>query len=150
MKPADGCEANLAFDPKNCGACGNVCPMNMPGCNMGVCAMGCLNGMLPPPVCTAGVDPETQSKYVLCQADCNQAWISANTGGNYHAQQICQLYGYSTLGRYGGTCGNVCGYCQAQTSCMATGNQNFDGGGTCGQDQFGPIICFTVMWQCLR
>jgi hypothetical protein len=33
----DGCEQDLTFDPKNCGACGNVCPPNMAYCASGVC-----------------------------------------------------------------------------------------------------------------
>jgi hypothetical protein len=38
--PTDGCEAALATDPKNCGACGNVCPMggNGASCMNGVCS----------------------------------------------------------------------------------------------------------------
>ena len=32
---ANGCEANTATDPKNCGGCGNVCPNGV--CNGGVC-----------------------------------------------------------------------------------------------------------------
>jgi len=37
--PMNGCESNLSYDPKNCGKCGNVCPMNLPGCNMGQCSV---------------------------------------------------------------------------------------------------------------
>jgi hypothetical protein len=38
MDPATGCESKLSNDPKNCGACGNVCPMNLPGCQKGMCS----------------------------------------------------------------------------------------------------------------
>ena len=33
----DGCEAQLLFDAKNCGACGMVCPQNAAFCVNGVC-----------------------------------------------------------------------------------------------------------------
>ena len=36
----DGCEATVASDPKNCGACGVVCPMNKASCSNGVCVVG--------------------------------------------------------------------------------------------------------------
>jgi len=35
--PKNGCEVNLATDANNCNGCGNVCPMNMPSCDNGVC-----------------------------------------------------------------------------------------------------------------
>ncbi|MSP62847.1 MAG: hypothetical protein EXR72_21445 [Myxococcales bacterium] len=35
---ANGCEANLLGDAKNCGMCGNVCPNNLANCSGGVCA----------------------------------------------------------------------------------------------------------------
>ncbi len=36
---ANGCEVYLAGDAKNCGACGNACPMNMPFCSMSQCTL---------------------------------------------------------------------------------------------------------------
>ncbi len=33
----DGCEADTTSDVNNCGACGNVCPMNTPFCIKGMC-----------------------------------------------------------------------------------------------------------------
>ena len=30
-------------------------------------------------------------------------------------------------------------------------NTKFDGGGmNCGNDMLGPILCFTVQWECLK
>ena len=36
----NGCEVQTDSDPKNCGACGNVCPMNTPSCANGQCVIG--------------------------------------------------------------------------------------------------------------
>ena len=49
-----------------------------------------------------------------------------------------------TLADWGGTCGNVCGYCQGGTSCNSLGNMNFDGGG----DSNFPQLAVTVHWLC--
>ncbi len=107
-----------------------------------------------PDVCEGGNDPGTGSPWVVCAADANSAWVSANSSGNYHPELICQQLGYATVGQWGGTCGNVCGYCEGATSCMATGQQIFDfgawqGAGNCGADGLGQIMCFTVMWTCV-
>ena len=107
-----------------------------------------------PQVCTQGNDPGTNAPWVVCEANADEAWISANTQGQFHPVLICQDLGYDTVGQWGGTCGNVCGYCQGGTSCNNTGNKNFDhgnwnGSGNCGQDNLGPIICQTVMWTCV-
>jgi hypothetical protein len=136
-------------DSSNCGGCGNVCKA---ACVGGVCgAGGCLNnGLSPPAACTAGFDTETGSNWVVCTADCSKAWISANTGGTYHATQVCNTLGYGTLAAYGGTCGNVCGYCQAATTCSAPGTEKFDNAGNDGTDQYGQKLSFTVTWQCAK
>jgi Concanavalin A-like lectin/glucanases superfamily len=39
--PGNGCELDVTADPKNCGACNNVCPQNLPVCKAGQCVMGC-------------------------------------------------------------------------------------------------------------
>ncbi|MBK6919995.1 MAG: DUF4215 domain-containing protein [Deltaproteobacteria bacterium] len=107
-----------------------------------------------PNVCDGGVDPGSGAAWVVCAADANSAWISANSAGNYHPVQICQSLGYDNVGQWGGTCGNVCGYCEGPTSCGATGQQYFDNGawggvGNCGADGIGQILCITVMWTCV-
>jgi hypothetical protein len=107
-----------------------------------------------PSACTTGSDPFTSAPWVVCSASDTEIWLSHNTGGNggvYHAQYICQQLGYPTLAQYGGTCSNVCGYCQSTSSCSAPGNRSFDGGGTsCGSDAYGQKLCYTVMWRCTR
>ncbi len=96
-----------------------------------------------PAQCQTGVDANTSSPWVVCSADANTAWISANDRGTYNALAICNSLGYATVSRYGGTCGNVCGYCQGATSCSSPGNKTFDGGG-------GPAtnLRITVQWEC--
>jgi cysteine-rich repeat protein len=81
--------------------------------------------------------------WVICSADGDTAWISANTGGTYQADLICEMLGYSFVADQGGTCGNVCGYCEGNTSCMNLGNMNFDGGGGNPSN-----LSFTVHWLC--
>jgi cysteine-rich repeat protein len=108
-----------------------------------------------PPVCTEGTDPGTDAPWVVCESNPDFAWISANAEGQFHPVAICESLGYNTVGQYGGTCGNVCGYCQGATSCMAPGNKQFDfgawnGNGNCGADGLGPIICQTIHWTCVN
>jgi Cys-rich repeat protein len=43
--PKNGCEANLSFDSKNCGACGKVCDQQNPACAQGQCG-GAFGGLL--------------------------------------------------------------------------------------------------------
>jgi hypothetical protein len=144
----NGCEVNLQTDASNCGTCGNRCSGS---CNAGSC--GCLSGgRLPPNRCVTGTDPFTGAPWIICRADCNTAWVNANSSGRYHANFICQQLGYRTLGNWDGTCGNVCGYCEGSTSCSANGNERMGRteGPNCGSDSNGGIYCNTVMWQCLR
>jgi len=102
--------------------------------------------------CEGGTDALTGIDWVVCTADANEAWVSHADpgGGQLHAQQICNSLGYSTLGSFGGTCGNVCGYCEGATSCESHGSQTYDGAGACGNDGAGQILCNTVQWQCLN
>jgi hypothetical protein len=146
--------ASTKTDSANCGACGNVCPPALPVCDEGMCssASGCLlGGHNPPTSCTLGKDPQTGDPWVVCTADCTQAWISCTTasGGHYHATEICNQLGYGTVAQYGGNCGDVCGYCST-SSCNAPGTEKFDMSGSCGMDANGQILCFTVTWLCTK
>lgn len=105
--------------------------------------------------CDTGNDPGTASPYVVCEADENQAWISADNIGKYHAELICQEAGYRTVSVWSGTCGNVCGYCQGTTSCENPGAgpeiagrlwSAYNG----GTDELGPMIHRTVQWRCVK
>ena len=103
--------------------------------------------------CTSGTDAWTGSPWVVCAVSGTHAWLSANSGGNYHIDKICQSLGYSTSGQWGGTCGSVCGYCQGGTTdCTQPGTERYDDGNNannCGSDANGPLWCNTVQWQCL-
>lgn len=103
-----------------------------------------------PAVCTAGNDPTTMAAWVVCAADADTAWVSANVAGVYHVDQICQQLGYSQMSQHGGNCGSVCGYCEPATSCESPGRRFFDGGGDCGVDAQGRTECFTVTWECVH
>ncbi len=104
----------------------------------------------PPNVCSGGNDPQTGSPWIVCRSDANTTWVSANNGGFYHVTEICKQLGYNNVIAYGGTCGNVCGYCESATSCGSNGREVYDGAGGCSFDANGLIICYTVMWECMR
>ena len=109
-----------------------------------------------PEACDSGADQGTGSPWVVCEADENRAWLSADNGGQYHAELICQELGYSSVGVWGGTCGNVCGFCQGPTDCDNPGldpeernTRSWDAfnGGT---DALGRMIQQTVQWTCVK
>jgi hypothetical protein len=149
------------IDPQNCGGCGIpcngtcynsvCCPNNQIYCK-GMCqnASNCY-----PTPCTAGKD-KTGSDYVICAMDSTGAWIAGNNDGNgctYGALAICQSYGFSKVTRWGGTCGNICGYCGKYTCqnqqgvyTLGGGYTTFDSGG--GNPQMGANISCTVHWEC--
>ena len=101
--------------------------------------------------CQTGTDPFTGAAWTVCSATATGAWITAAPGGGrYHALYICNQLGYANLGRFGGTCGAQCGYCTGGNSCTnPQANTTFDNGGSCGSDANGPILCFTVHWECV-
>jgi hypothetical protein len=153
--PDGGTDASLGaqvcvdpwLDRFNCGACGTVCPSTKPLCRNGQCVVGGCGAN----ICQSGGDVTNAAlTWVVCQADCTQAWVSMLSagGGSYHAEYICQQLGYNKLGSYGGTCGDVCSYCQSGKTCSSNGPETFDTGGSCGSDGYGTILCETVMWQC--
>jgi hypothetical protein len=101
----------------------------------------------------------------VCDADEDTAWISAAGGGfggssTYHAGLICQQLGYSAVSQYGGTCRRECGSppsadvgCPPDlpgSSCSNPGARVFIGGGLVTTDEFGPVLCCTVHWECTR
>ncbi len=107
---------------------------------------GCLNGGAVPPVsCDSGSDPFTGDPWVVCEADCGTAWLSADNAGTYAIELICQNLGYTGASQWGGTCGNVCGYCEEPTACDSLGTRIFDGSTGCDPPD---SHCTTVMWEC--
>ena len=96
-------------------------------------------------VCFSSNEFATEDPWVICDIDENEAWISADTGGEYNAPAICQALGFDAVGQQGGTCGNVCGYCESGTSCESPGARTFDGGG--GDP---TSLSTTVQWTCVN
>ena len=137
----NGCEVDTKSDTANCGGCGNACAANE-FCSAGSCGAVA--------ACFSGSDPKNANvTYVVCSADASSAWLSAVSGGQYHAEAICKSLGYAALGQFGGTCGKVCGYCgDGAPSCSQTGSKTFDGGGNKGSDDLGTILGATVTWEC--
>jgi cysteine-rich repeat protein len=101
-----------------------------------------------PNQCTAGTDPVTGSRWVVCDADAQTAWISHAVagGGVFHSDLICQSLGYSRVLRFGGNFGSVCGFNEAGTSCSNLGSRVFEGSNGCAF----PTLCNTVTWECGR
>ena len=119
------------------------------------CSSACKMEATGPKQCDKGNDPGTGSPWVVCQADANSAWISADFEGQYHIVKICQNLGYTGVSQWGGTFGSVCGVNQFGTSCQTPGQKAFSEGawkgvGNCGQDGLGPIVCKWVMWTCVK
>jgi hypothetical protein len=101
-----------------------------------------------PQVCDMGdVGVISGDPWVVCEANENEAWISANIRGTYDPELICIHLGYDAVGQWGGNCGSVCGYCEGGTSCLNTGRRVFDGAGNCGLPN---CLRFTVTWTCVN
>lgn len=93
----------------------------------------------PPAVGTSGTAGRVSGdSWTVCRADTSTAWIAANSGGSYNAVEACQSVGYTSVTRWGGTCGTVCGYCGTP------GSETYDGSGATDP----TLIRFTVHWEC--
>jgi hypothetical protein len=101
-------------------------------------------------VCFSSSEFATRDPWVICYINETEAWISADSGGSYDAPAICQALGYDSVGQWGGTCGNVCGYCEGAgtTSCESTGLRTFDSSGATADtlDQLKE----SVQWACVN
>lgn len=125
-----------------CTAGSTLAPMGGSCLIESVCASNSLSGE----VCFSSNEFATDDPWVICDINESEAWISANSEGTYDALAICQSLGYDAVGQQGGTCGNVCGYCEpGPTSCESPGQRTFDGNG-------GPVTAlrFTVQWTCVN
>ena len=90
---------------------------------------------------------------MVCAPAINQPadtlWVSAgDLGGTYNALAMYQQLGYAAVVAYGGTCGNICGYCEDPTSCTSPGYFVFDGSGACDENENGTCLNVSVMWLC--
>ncbi|MFT3766123.1 MAG: hypothetical protein QM820_11495 [Minicystis sp.] len=66
---ANGCEASTDADPKNCGACGHVCPQG-DGCKAGQCGVFCAKGKADCNNPTPDADPDGCETPLGTQTDC--------------------------------------------------------------------------------
>jgi hypothetical protein len=152
----DGICRDLKSDDANCGTCANACAGPGRTCSAGACVYDLVTARN---TCFLDGDPvNTNLKWTVCTANATSAWISSATagGGQYHAEAICKALGYSAIGQSGGNCGLVCsgtvsGACPTTVNngCTSPGPAGFDGGGTCGSDAQGAILCNTVIWTCV-
>lgn len=78
-------------------------------------------------------------KWIVCRADEASAWISANNGGEYNPNAICESLGYAAADQWGGTCGDVCGFC---------GKDNYEYYDGAGGDA--DSLSWTVHWRCAK
>lgn len=127
----------------------------------GSCMIESVCAAAPPPAdapqaCTTGNDATSGDPWTVCFANSSEAWVSHDTGGGtYNATEICQSLGYDDAARtpdtFGGTCGDVCGYCQSEvTSCSSPGNRTYDGNGLNSNDANGLVLSQTVHWTCVN
>ncbi len=99
-----------------------------------------------PNACFSGLSGvESGDPWVVCAADETTAWVSSNNSGVYNIDVVCQSLGYVGASQWGGTCGNVCGFCEGPTACDAPGTRFFDGGSGCNPPD---THCYNVMWEC--
>jgi len=136
----NGCEAELAIDGLNCGACGVACAP----CNAGQCG----DPLAPPEPCEIGTyGVLTGDPWVVCEADAATAWIAANDQGEYEITKICQSLGYLFATQWGGNCAKPCGACEDTgfTQCWMPGSRTFEGSPSCNPP---ALYCGTVHWEC--
>ncbi len=79
----DGCEVNTNTDPKNCGGCGNVCPMNLPGCMGGSC------------VAAVTIDTHNFKGHTEYPLDTDKCGCCGQTTTKQTADAFCKLAGYT-------------------------------------------------------
>ncbi|AWV90884.1 hypothetical protein DN745_16765 [Bradymonas sediminis] len=108
------------------------------------------NGQTPTPVAVTNIDDDipsvgfvgttgrtTGDPWTVCRADASTAWVSAMNAGSYNPTAACQSLGYSSVDAWGGTCGDVCGFCGN------SGFENYDNNGGNATN-----LSVTVHWRC--
>ena len=99
----NGCEADVSADVKNCGACGKVCPMNMPRCISGTCRN------YPPPFAMWG----------------GLNWYKIQVAGamtDTNVKAACEALGLTVPCQVRGNCTYNGGNCNMKTPEMSCGN----------------------------
>jgi hypothetical protein len=110
----DGCEVNVATDPSNCGACGNVCGAGL------VCAAGsCVSASI---VCPSGYADCDRALANGCEinlntdtANCGECGRACNPGGTC-SQGACSPQAYPCTAGFGECDGNVANGCETNLS----------------------------------
>ncbi len=126
----NGCEVNVNFDPKNCGGCGKVCPMNTPSCGNGTCTVGLDFGPMHTFVNLTTDHYITQG---CCSVNCNP-----QQDKDLDAQFFCKhFYG----DRLGLTCTPKPGYLLAQTPNPAYVKMHKNGGCTMNGSDIPNTMC---------
>jgi Cys-rich repeat protein len=113
----NGCEVDITGDAKNCGACGNVCPMGMPSCNMGKCVAGFDFG---PSHSFTGLT----STHYITQGCCS---VGCNSPIDVDAQYFCKHFYGDPMGL---TCVPVKGYIPGKTPGCSDAKMHKNGGCT--------------------
>jgi hypothetical protein len=86
-KAANGCEANLVGDVKNCGACGNACAggaNSPPSCGAGKCSADCAKGFAD---CDGNPATGCESNLSVDAGNCGQCGISCAALANTSAAE---------------------------------------------------------------
>ena len=108
---------------------------------------------LPPSTCQAGSDPVSSAPYLVCQADCFGAWLSATgvgVGATFRPKAVCNQLGYSGYDLFGKNCGSVCGTCGTPSSCASQGMMTFDADPAVKTTVAGAVVLLgnQVTWHC--
>lgn len=132
MNPADGCETNIANDPRNCGACGRVCaslPNASSGCSVGMCGIG---------ACNAGFADCDRNVANGCEVT-----LASNNSNCGVCGNVCSG-GQSCVG---GTCQCPAGQSLCAGVCTTTATDVRNCGG-CGRACLAGQSCVTGVCQC--
>jgi hypothetical protein len=147
------CCSGLACSNGQCLTINGLACTNSTTCASGLCQTTGVCGVVAAQ-CVTGPDPEFGTQWVVCRADANSTWVSMaqGNGGQFHAEQICHLLGYTQFAQHGGTTLGVCtSDGSSVATCSAPGPENYDNrpSNLDTPDEFGVIISNSVMWECL-
>ncbi|MBN1502115.1 LPXTG cell wall anchor domain-containing protein [Candidatus Woesearchaeota archaeon] len=101
-----------------------------------------------PQVGDTGTDTTYGSyNWKVCRADEDSAWVSADSSGTFSPINVCNGLGYSDVDAWGGTCGDVCGYCYGDSYYNPSNIPNWEHYDFAGGDK--TYLAYTVHWRCV-